>query len=161
MGRPSFNHAWNAFRDVKLPVTLVGQKIGGKVQQNIDARIFRNACPIRMSYVLNHTGFPIAHMGPYATVTGADKRLYIYRVNDMLLYLERTLGKPDKIVTSPKPTDFSGMKGIIVVKGHGWKDAKGHVTLWDGNRCSDQCHLLNDPDNGAFVPETAAIWVLQ
>lgn len=27
------------------------------------------------------------------------------------------------------------MKGILVIKGHGWSNAKGHVTLWDGNKC--------------------------
>jgi hypothetical protein len=51
-------------------------------------------------------------------------------------------------------------KGIIVVKGQGWSNARGHVTLWDGSFCSDACHLLRDPDNGLFVPETASLWVL-
>ncbi|HCC0827642.1 TPA: hypothetical protein M3111_004710, partial [Escherichia coli] len=51
-------------------------------------------------------------------------------------------------------------KGIIVVKGHGWSNARGHVTLWNGSVCSDQCHLLNDPDNGTFVPEVGILWVL-
>ncbi|WP_311765917.1 MULTISPECIES: hypothetical protein [unclassified Caballeronia] len=49
---------------------------------------------------------------------------------------------------------------MIVVKGHGWSNARGHVTLWDGSFCSDACHLLRDPDNGLFVPETASLWVL-
>jgi hypothetical protein len=145
---------------IRLPVSMVGKKIGGKVQQNIDAKIFKNACPIRMSYVLNHKGFPVTRIGSYAMVSGADNRLYLYRINDMLDYLERTLGKPDKTFKSPQQSDFAGMKGIILIKGHGWKDAKGHVTLWDGTKCSDQCHLLNDPDNGSFVPETGSIWLL-
>lgn len=37
---------------------------------------------------------------------------------------------------------------------------RGHVTLWNGNQCSDTCHLLADPDNGPFIPDTGAIWVL-
>jgi hypothetical protein len=45
---------------VNVPVADVGKKIGGNVQKNIDAHIFENACPIRMSYVLNKTGLPIA-----------------------------------------------------------------------------------------------------
>ncbi|MEA7515189.1 T6SS effector amidase Tae4 family protein, partial [Salmonella enterica subsp. enterica serovar Virginia] len=44
----------------------------------------------------------------------------------------------------PKQSDFIGKKGIIVVKGHGWSNARGHVTLWNGSICSDQCHLLRE-----------------
>lgn len=52
------------------------------------------------------------------------------------------------------------MQGIIGVKGHGWSNAAGHVTLWNGTQCSDTCHLMSDPDNGPFVPDTASIWKL-
>jgi hypothetical protein len=147
---------------INLPVAAVGKKIGGAVQKNIELPVggFENACPIRMSYVLNTVGFPILRSPRYGMVTGGDKRQYIYRVNDMMSYLEHTFGKPDKTVRSPKPSDFVGTKGIIVVKGHGWGNAKGHVTLWNGAKCSDACHLMRDPENGPFVPETASIWTL-
>ncbi|MGK4864642.1 type VI secretion system amidase effector protein Tae4, partial [Salmonella enterica] len=102
-----------------------------------------NACPIRMSYVLNATWFPIARNSPNAKVSGADNKLYIYRVNDMIDYLTHTMGKPDLIVNNPKQSDFIWKKGIIVVIGHGCSNARGHVTLWNGSICSDQCHLLN------------------
>lgn len=146
---------------VRLPVSAVEAKIGGNVQKNIDAQIFQNACPIRMSYVLNATGFPIAKGAGYETVSGSDKRLYLFRVNDMMDYLGRAFGKPDKTVRAPHVSDFANMKGIIVIKGHGWANARGHVTLWDGTRCSDSCHLMYDPENGPFVPETASLWVLK
>ena len=94
-------------------------------------------------------------------VSGADGRQYIFRVNDMMKYLEFVFGKPDKSVRSPKESDFSGLKGIIVVKGRGWGNASGHITLWDGSRCSDSCHLMYDPDNGPFIPEVASIWILK
>ena len=164
MKRPSFNHAWAAFMAVRLPVKEVGRKIGGNVQKNIeipeDQGGFGNACPIRMSYVLNVTGFPIPKSSLYSSVSGADHRQYLYKVPEMMRYLEHTFGKPNKLVKSPKPSDFANMKGIIVIKGHGWKNAVGHVTLWNGRQCSDTCHLLADPDNGAFIPDTGAIWVL-
>ena len=114
-----------------------------------------------MSYVLNKTGFPIHKSSRYSTVSGGDGMQYIYRVNDMMRYMEEKFGKPDKVVQSPTTSDFNGMKGIIVVKGHGWSNARGHVTLWNGSTCSDVCHLMSDPDNGPFSPDTAAIWVLQ
>ena len=75
MGRPSFNEAWSAFGKVNFPVADVGRIIGGNVGQNISGGYFENACPIRMSYVLNATGFPISRSSPYATVReGANKR---------------------------------------------------------------------------------------
>ena len=163
MARPSFNGAWAAFTAVRIPVAAIGEKIGGHVQKNIEIPIngFKNACPIRMSYVLNSTGFPIPKSTRYAMVSGADGRQYIYRVDDMMSYLESSFGKADKTSRSPMPSDFANLKGILVVKGHGWRDAKGHVTLWDGTQCSDSCHLMHDPDNGPFVPETASLWSLR
>lgn len=165
MKRPSFQEAWNAFLMVRQPVSVVGKIIGGNVQKNIEIPEneggFANACPIRMSYVLNKTGAKIQRSPQWGMVTGGDANWYIYRVKDMMSYLESTFGKPDKIVTTPKPSDFSGMKGIIVVKGRGWGNASGHVTIWNGTSCADSCHLLHDPDNGSFTPDTAAIWILK
>jgi Type VI secretion system (T6SS), amidase effector protein 4 len=164
MARPKFNEVWAAFMRIRLPVKEVGRKIGGNVQRNIeipeDQGGFANACPIRMSYVLNMTGFPIKKSGRYSSVSGADQRQYLYKVPEMMQYLEATFGKPDKTIKSPKTTDFANMKGIIVVRGHGWKNAVGHITLWDGKHCSDTCHLFADPENGPFVPDTASIWIL-
>ena len=161
MARPSFALAWKAFQDVRIPVADVGRLIGGKVQQNIDAGIFQNACPIRMSYVLNKTGFPIPAGTKYAAVTGADKQRYMFRVNDMMEYLESKFGRPEKSAKSPRPSDFAGMNGILLVKGSGWQNARGHVTLWNGSLCADSCHLAQDPDNGTFIPEVASLWTLR
>jgi hypothetical protein len=94
-------------------------------------------------------------------VSGADNLQYLYRVNDMMNYLEETFGKADKIVKSPKTSDFAGLQGIIVIKGSGWANARGHVTLWDGAVCSDTCHLMSDPENQGFIPDTASLWVLK
>jgi hypothetical protein len=149
---------------IRVSVKEIGKIIGGKVQQNIEMPVggFENACPIRMGYVLNKTGFPIRKSPRYKMVSGGDGMQYIYRVNDMMDYLKDTFGVPDKHVDEkPETTDFSGLKGIVIVKGFGWGDARGHVTLWDGAKCSDSCHLMHDPGNGAFVPKEASIWVLR
>lgn len=160
MARPSFQAAWARFQDIRLPVSEVGRKLGGNVQRNVDSGIFQNACPIRMSYVLNGTGLAVPNAGPYAVVSGADRNFYMYRVNDMIKYLEAKLGPPDKTVKAPTTSDFAGLKGILVVKGSGWSNAVGHVTLWNGSICSDSCHLASDPDNGSFVPEIGHLWEL-
>lgn len=158
--RPLFGAAWARFAEVNVPVAEVGKKIGGKVEYNIESGDFQNACPIRMSYVLNYTGVPVPRIG-YAVVSGGDGKWYMYRVNDMMAFLERTFGAPDKKAKTPKTTDFSGLRGLIVVKGNGWDNARGHVTLWNGAFCSDTCHLMADPDNGSFTPEVASLWRLR
>jgi hypothetical protein len=149
---------------IRVSVKEIGKIIGGKVQQNIEMpkRGFKNACPIRMSDVLNKTGFPIRKSSGYEMVSGRDGMWCIYRVPDRMDYPRDTFGAPDKHVNKkPETTDFEGLKGIVVVKGSGWENARGHVTLWDGAKCSDSCHLMHDPDNGSFVPKEASIWVLR
>lgn len=158
--KPSFLKAWAYFSEVNVSVAEVGRKIGGKVQVNIDSGDFKNACPIRMSYVLNKVGIPIPAGKKYAVVSGNDTKQYMYRVNDMIGFLEEVLGKPDITISSPKESDFNGKKGIIVFSGSGWSNARGHVTLWDGTRCSDACHFMLSPDNGSFVPEKGLLWSL-
>ncbi len=158
--RPSFFTMWSNFAtiygDGKL--TTVGNKIGGKVQENIVLAEknpllgFNNACAICMSYSLNYSGIVITH-GLWKTVSGADKKQYIYRVTDLLIFLTQTFGKPDKTILNPKPSDFSGVKGILIFNVQGWNNASGHATLWDGNLCSDHCYFPNASE--------ASIWILK
>jgi len=164
--RPLFDNAWGAFIQIAVPVKDVGRIIGGHVEVNINIPPeqggFANACPIRMSYVLNYSGFPIHQDPRYSMVSGGDKKWYLYRVAEMMSYLENTFGPPDKTITgAPAESDFADKQGIVVVRGHGWSDAIGHITLWNGKICSDNCHLTANPDNGTFIPETASIWVLK
>lgn len=138
-------------------VATVGKKIGGKVGANIelgekDPNLgFTNACAIRMSYSLNYSGSPIVR-GAWSTVTGGDRKSYIYRVKDLLTYLRQKFGSADKTVKNPKPTDFAGLKGILVFEVD-WNDASGHATLWDGSVCSDHCYFP--------VARGASIWLLK
>ena len=158
--KPSFIKAWTYFAEINIPVKEVGKKIGGKVQVNIDSGDFQNACPIRMSYVLNKVGIPIPSGKKYAVVSGKDMQQYMYRVNDMIAFLEETFGKPDLTVAAPKESDFMSKKGIIIFSGSGWSNARGHVTLWNGLSCSDACHFMFSPENGTFVPEKGLLWSL-
>lgn len=159
--KPVFAAAWNRFSEINISVENVGKMLGGKVEANIASGIFQNACPIRMSYVLNYSGVPIPANSRYATVTGKDKKRYMFRVNDMMDFLASAFGKPDLTVSSPGPGSFNGRQGIIIFQGNGWSDARGHVTLWNGNICSDTCHFLGGAENGSFVPTTASLWILK
>lgn len=158
MTRPSFAKMWSSFKVIygDGSLTGVGDRIGGKVKENIDMGQrdpragFRNGCAIRMSYSLNQSGIAISK-GTWKSVSGADGKQYIYRVSDLTRFLSQRLGSPDKTVHSPKPSDFAGMKGILVF-GVRWNDATGHATLWDGGTCSDHCYFP--------VAVEASIWSL-
>jgi cytoplasmic protein len=52
----------NFARVKELPPSQVGSIIGGKVEVNIKANIFQNACAIRLSYAFNYSGMPIINM---------------------------------------------------------------------------------------------------
>ncbi|MCL2161764.1 MAG: type VI secretion system amidase effector protein Tae4 [Betaproteobacteria bacterium] len=155
------------FLHVNVSVPEVGRKIGGKVNFNINEVQGRgkwtNACAVRMSYVLNRTGFPVQR-GRFLTVSGADGMWYMPRVDDIIPYLEGVFGDPDIEVGhakhAPAPDDFEGMKGILAVTVDGWGDATGHVTLWNGSMCSDACYLAENPHNRPYTPRKARLWVL-
>jgi hypothetical protein len=143
MSRPQFSQAWAVFQTIHGDgsLTTVGNRIGGKVKSNIDARIFTNACAIRMSYVLNRTGIPIPHL-ENETVSGGDHHHYFFRVKDLIGFLRHTFGKPDIILTGPRVAGLGTKKGLLVFEVDIWNDASGHVTLWDGVACSDHCYFL-------------------
>jgi hypothetical protein len=65
------------------------------------------------------------------------------------LYLEVILAKPV----------LSGKKGLILFEVHGWLNANGHATLFNGMTCYDHCYF-NEP--GAKYRTTKAnFWALK
>ncbi|MBL1432920.1 MAG: type VI secretion system amidase effector protein Tae4 [Gammaproteobacteria bacterium] len=149
--RPSLAKAKYAFKnvydDIGKTVSAVGKLIGGKVDYNINHLTpaqgqFKNACAIRMSYVLNQTGIKVPHM-PGKTVSGGDGSWYMYKVKDLLDFLRRNFGEPDITISSPtiEKLLIRNPKGIIVFEVDQWDDATGHTTVWDGLNCSDSCYF--------------------
>ncbi len=118
-------------------VAEVLELIGGKVKANN----FRNTCAIRISRALNYSGHAIPALKG-ETVSGADGHQYIFRVTTMKRYLTKTFGNPDfsgEPVDAPRALTLA--KGIIAVDVSGWSDATGHVTLWSGVSCADNCYF--------------------
>ncbi|CNC19019.1 MULTISPECIES: type VI secretion system amidase effector protein Tae4 [Yersinia pseudotuberculosis complex] len=140
--RPGFNSMWNSFSKVNTSVPQVGNVVGGKVKSNIDSGIFQNACAIRMSYALNNSGISVPrNESKWKTSSGADRKWYIYRVEDMVRFLNDQFGKADVISSSSvSQNDFKNKKGILVFNVN-WSDATGHATLWNGISCSDSCYF--------------------
>lgn len=159
-GRPKLSIATQAFKrvydDIGKDVPSVGTLIGGKVDYNINTLTpaqgrFENACAIRMSYVLNESGFKISYQRG-KTVSGKNGNWYLYKVEDMKKHLRDTLGKPDMDISNPKETDFNKKKGILVFD-VSWSDATGHATIWNGTSCSDKCYFPK--------ASRAYLWVLK
>ena len=118
------------FGEVKdLSVKEVGDKIGGKVKLNIDNGTFKNACAIRMSYAFNYSGKEIKKSDGNVS-SGADKKWYLYRVNDFINFLDANYSNKEETTNI---STFQGKKGVIVFKDCGWSDATGHVDLYDGD----------------------------
>jgi len=147
--RPKLRESVNAFKEVYDyiggTVEAVGKKIGGKVDYNInhlsvDQGGFENACAIRISYVLNKTGFKVPKL-PDRTVSGKNGDWYIYRVQVLIDYLHKVFGKPDITYVAPTPEKLSTDKGILVFEVDGWYNATGHATIWNGIGCSDKCYF--------------------
>ena len=125
-----YNSLSQYFGEVKdLSVKEVGDKIGGKVKLNIDNGTFQNACAIRMSYAFNYSGKEIKKSDGNVS-SGADKKWYLYRVNDFIKFLDSNYSDKEETTNI---ADFQGKKGVIVFKDCGWSDATGHVDLYDGN----------------------------
>lgn len=128
----SYSTLSQSFSKVKdLDVKALGELIGGKVKQNIDAKIFTNGCAIRMSYAFNYSGLPISKSDG-AVSSGADGKWYFYRVSDVIRFVKDWI--TDTPVVGTRESDFSGKEGIIVFSGCGWSDATGHVDLFSGSR---------------------------
>lgn len=159
--RPKFMDAKVAFRavyeDVGKTVFLGGTKIGGKVDYSINKvpegqGRFENACAIRLSYVLNQTGFKIPYIAGQ-TVSGANGSWYIYKVRTMIAYLHKVFGPPEHTFTNPSAYALAKHKGILVVGVDGWSDASGHATIWNGVSCSDSCYFAQS--------KKAYLWMLK
>lgn len=69
------------------------------------------------------------------------KKWYIFKVADLISFIEANLGKPDITIKSNIDIkSFKDKKGLIVFN-VGWDDATGHATLWNGTGCSDSCYF--------------------
>ena len=154
--RPLQAAAWARFQEVDLPLPELGAKIGGKVGVNISTGIFGNACPLRISYMLNYSGFPVPKpKASYSAVSGADRKWYLFRTRELIDYLAASFGPADEAFEKPRAEDLAGMQGILLVRGSGGSDPAGHVTLWNGERCADDYQLLlaaSRRDSAAVAP---------
>lgn len=175
MAKPSFAMMWQAFPDhIKYPTLRdLHTFIGGSLITNIDVPGFGekgNTCAVRMSRALNYGNLSVSakltnSLG-IPTMTGADGKLYIFRVRQLKTYLHSALGVAPSKVSTDFDQAFAGKQGIVAFDVVGWNDASGHVALWDGatfrEQHDDYRNLKDDPKTTRIEPATTAmtLWVL-
>lgn len=138
---PSYDNLERNFPAMSVADVL--DLIGGYVKLNN----FENACALRLSRALNYSGAPIPFIQPrivngikrHETVSGADKKWYIFRVETMKSHL----GAADLTIKPREKSKICGKKGIIIFDVSGWSDATGHADLWDGTTqtCAWECYF--------------------
>lgn len=163
--RPIFNLAWAASQKIYSPTDPaehVAKVIGGAVAVNIrnpdQHRRWKNTCAVRMSYILAHAGLIIPSI-PKQTVSGGDLRQYFFRVPDLISFLRKQWGKPDFVLSyPPSPQHLHSQKGVILFEIDGWRDARGHASLFNGMTCYDHCYF-DEPGKLVRTPK-ANFWSL-
>lgn len=173
MATPSFKTMWKQFPDHTIYPTLrdLHTFIGGALANNIDVPGFGtngNTCAVRMSRALNYGSLPISAKLVKAlkvsTLTGTDGKLYIFRVRELRIYLNSSLGVTPTKITKNFATAFTKKQGIVAFDVSGWGDASGHVALWDGSAFreaqDDYRGLKDNPKTAKVEPNTTAmsIW---
>lgn len=163
MAQPNFQLMWDSYPDHEQFPTLSALHafIGGQVDKATTSPGFGptgNTCAMRMSRALNYGSMPIS--GRLAsslnlhTLTGADRKLYLFRVRELRTYLSNAIGVSPIRVKKDFPTAFERKRGIVAFTVSGWSDASGHVALWNGSEFRD------DHDDFRFLrdyPETPII----
>ena len=162
--KPAFVVAWMASQRIYSaanPGEKVAQVVGGEVAANIHDKKhpWKNTCAVRMSYILNQSGLFVPAT-PGKTKKGADHRNYFYRVTDVITFLNHRWGAPEVVAYPPSGGGaLAGKKGIILFEVHGWTDAVGHATLFNGTTCYDHCYF-NEP-GVTYHTTKANFWALQ
>lgn len=137
MLKPAFARLWQAFPDHnRYPnMEALYTWLGGTAKRNIHVDGFGvngNTCASRMSVAFNHGGAPIVagRLPPRKTIGAADGTRIIWEVAMFRRYLLATLGAPSVDNASPFNDSFRGKRGIIAFSVN-WKDATGHIALWN------------------------------
>jgi hypothetical protein len=146
--RPKFSTVWSNYPG-KMDAPTTYKTIGGPVYElyKENPTGYANACALRLSRAFNYSGTPIEKTAIGYKVKGADNKIYLLRVTDMIKFVEQNYGQPDKTIIPKNGADVSNefleKKGILIFKVTGWQGATGHVTLWNGIDCGDHCYFIH------------------
>jgi Type VI secretion system (T6SS), amidase effector protein 4 len=170
MAKMNFDLMWKNFPDHHQWPTMgaLYRHIGGDLVDAIAWDGFGengNTCATRMSRALNYGGVPIdlalLKSLKLSSLTGADKKHYIYRVGELKTYLKSALGVPSMDKTPPIGDIFSGKKGVVAIDVRGWRNASGHIALWNGSQFIEPSHddyIARDAADTTYAVTGASLW---
>lgn len=144
--RPNFSNVNNQYpktsdKNDDMPPGQLASLIGGQVLSEFNNGSFQNACAIRLSYALNHSGISIPEI-PGKTWKGSDGKNYFREAAQLKAWLTQTFGEPDVVLSSDTQTPLQMRQSLLGFHNRGIylmlpKDraafqASGHATLWGG-----------------------------
>lgn len=164
--RPKFSDVWSKY-PVHMPAKEVYQSVGGEAYElyKQNPAGYANACALRLSIAFNNGGLIITSSSTGYKVKGGDGKNYKYllRVKDMISFVKANLGQPDLTIKTngqDKESEFMGKNGILIFSVTGWRDASGHVTLWNGRDCGDSCYFTHPADRPDVKTTEILFWEL-
>lgn len=152
--RPRFDDMWNNYPE-GLDAEEAYKKAGGAVYeayiyaQKKGSIEYRNACAIRISMALNGAEHRIPSgtqpEGKMYRLSGTGgKYAYFLKKDDVAKFIKSRWKAPEIVVTGSgedKKKAILGKRGLIIFDVQGWDNARGHVTLWNGEKCIDTCYF--------------------
>ncbi len=141
---PAWTPLWEEYPDyINFTSLQVKEMIGG----NVNIPMITNTCAVRLSRTLNYNNLELPAGFPDLNYEkGADGKRYCYRVREIRTWMIHKIGKPQFEIKKKVDEDFdkttlSAKKGIIGFDIN-FKDATGHLDMWDGSIFSSE-HLMS------------------
>lgn len=137
------------------------QWIGGGLSTGWNFEHIDNTCAIRMSRALNYSGLLVPHGYPgLLVVHGKDRKYYATRAREMKKWLALRLGRPLELHAPVDRAAFQGKKGIIGFSVQ-FKDAAGHIDLWDGTTFQYERGALSEGLDYFKLATKVVLWEIQ
>lgn len=121
-------------------------RLGGGWPQLVDNPAYVNTCALRMTVALRGCGQAVPALlaqGDGNLKDGSGKPLLL-RVATIRIWLEQILGPSSWGTSKQVGADIDGLipkrKGILLYRVPNATDASGHVDIWEGTTCKNDCH---------------------
>jgi Type VI secretion system (T6SS), amidase effector protein 4 len=122
-------------------------RLAGGWPQLVGKENYKNTCALRMTVALRGCGETVPK--PLAQADGNLKdgsgQSLLIRVASMKAWLEELWGDSSWAINKQIGADIEGLipkgkRGILLYRVPNGKDASGHVDIWDGTTCRNDCH---------------------
>ncbi len=144
---PSYSDVYRSFPKNNDGLVMGGEDVFKMVGGEVLEYSSNNACALRLSIALNNSGYPIpedimVNGTRIRTFKGKNGNNYIISAKEMKMWITYKMGIPGIRERKNFGSKIRGEKGILIMTPHSSREFKatGHVTIYDGNKCLDNCH---------------------